>query len=183
MNWHKYFDYDLLTGSLRYKKLCVDDFASEAICNRRNSRFAGKIAGAKSYQSNGGSPAHIKIRILGIRTTAHAVVWEIHYGQITPGMMIDHIDGNPFNNRINNLRLVSAKENAANCVASRNNLSRLKGVHLADRAWVAQIRSGGSKIYLGSFLTKGMAALAYAKASIRIHGEHSVFVRKKLSLQ
>ena len=44
----------------------------------------------------------------------HRLVWETFNGEISEGMQIDHIDGNPENNRLDNLRCVTAKENSNN---------------------------------------------------------------------
>lgn len=44
----------------------------------------------------------------------HRLVWETFNGEIPEGMQIDHIDGNPENNKLDNLRCVTAKENSNN---------------------------------------------------------------------
>lgn len=41
----------------------------------------------------------------------HRIVWELHNGPIPEGLVIDHIDGNTSNNRLNNLRCISSKDN------------------------------------------------------------------------
>jgi hypothetical protein len=42
-----------------------------------------------------------------IRFVIHRVVWVWHHGAIPDGMVVDHIDRNKENNRVENLRLVS----------------------------------------------------------------------------
>lgn len=44
----------------------------------------------------------------------HAIVAEHFLGKRPEGLVIDHIDGNSFNNRVDNLRYVTQKENANN---------------------------------------------------------------------
>lgn len=45
---------------------------------------------------------------------AHRIIWEIVYGPIPKDMIIDHIDGDGFNNKLENLRLVTPSQNARN---------------------------------------------------------------------
>lgn len=42
---------------------------------------------------------------------AHRVVYETHVGKIKNGLVIDHIDGDKHNNRVDNLRQVTHSEN------------------------------------------------------------------------
>lgn len=44
----------------------------------------------------------------------HRLVWETFNGEIPENMQIDHIDGNPANNALDNLKCVTAKENSNN---------------------------------------------------------------------
>lgn len=48
-----------------------------------------------------------------VNISAHRLAWLLHYGQ-WPADVIDHIDGNPANNCITNLRCCSPKENKQN---------------------------------------------------------------------
>tara|TARA_R110000823_G_scaffold143424_1_gene273688 strand:+ start:2418 stop:3032 length:615 start_codon:yes stop_codon:yes gene_type:complete len=41
----------------------------------------------------------------------HRLIWENFIGDIPEGLQIDHIDENPRNNNINNLRLITSREN------------------------------------------------------------------------
>lgn len=41
----------------------------------------------------------------------HRVVWEAFNGPIPKGMQVDHKDGNKKNNRLDNLQLLTAKQN------------------------------------------------------------------------
>lgn len=50
----------------------------------------------------------------GKHISVHRLMWEVFYGKIPEGYEIDHIDRNPSNNALNNLRLVTHSENAKN---------------------------------------------------------------------
>lgn len=58
----------------------------------------------------------------------HNFIWEHHYGKIPYKLMIDHIDQNPANNKLNNLRLVNKSQNAINQSIKTNNTSGIIGV-------------------------------------------------------
>ena len=58
----------------------------------------------------------------------HRLIWEILNGPIPIGMVIDHIDRNPSNNKIENLRVVAHKENMNNCKIRSDNKTGVKGV-------------------------------------------------------
>ena len=57
---------------------------------------------------------YIRYCILGKHYSGHRLIYETFCGEIPENMVIDHIDGNRSNNKLNNLRLVSYSDNAKN---------------------------------------------------------------------
>lgn len=51
----------------------------------------------------------------------HRIVWIYHYGDIPDGYVVDHIDCDPANNRIENLRLATISQNSHNQRYQGNN--------------------------------------------------------------
>ena len=58
----------------------------------------------------------------------HRLIWVWHNGDIGSNMVIDHIDNNGFNNKIENLRLVDPVINARNKPMLKSNKSGIHGV-------------------------------------------------------
>lgn len=111
---------------------------------------------------------------------AHRIIWEMHNGPIPKGLVIDHINGNFYDNRISNLRLATQSQNGMNRLLSKANKLRIKGVSWdRDRKkFKAVISVSGKIIQLGRFDIKALAASAYAKGSLMHHGTFSPFYRK-----
>lgn len=72
---------------------------------------------------------YYRVTAKGVNMPAHVVVWRLHYGEIQKGLYIDHIDGDGFNNKIDNLRLVTPAHNTHNMLKRFDNTSGYTGVH------------------------------------------------------
>lgn len=143
-----------------------------------SGRPVGKPAGTASYDTKG-RKKFISISFKGKKYKAHRLAWLIHYGN-WPENEIDHIDQNPFNNAIDNLRDVSCMSNGQNRPMYDNNKSGHVGVcwHKTKKKWTAQIRVKGVLVNLGDFDDKEKAVLARREAEID-HGFHENHGRKR----
>ena len=98
----------------------------------------------------------------------HRIIWEMLKGPIPEGYVIDHIDGNRGNNRIENLRLATHIQNSANSVGFGK---YPKGVKVHKNKFQARIKHKGIEYYLGSFSTVEEAKVAYDSKAYELHGE------------
>lgn len=92
---------------------------------------------------------------------------------VSDDTMPDHINGNTLDNRRQNLRQATNKQNSRNQRKSRANTSGFKGVtlHRETGKWRAQIRIDGKMRHLGLFDEAREAAIAYNEAAIAHYGE------------
>lgn len=90
------------------------------------------------------------------------------------GMVIDHIDCNSFNNRKNNLRIVTQAENNRNKRLSPKNKSGRTGVFWLNSSekWMVNISYNNKSIYIGLFENKEDAIKARRKAEDYYYGEY-----------
>ena len=93
---------------------------------------------------------------------------------IQTGMVIDHIDRNPFNNCKSNLRIVDYSTNAQNRSRNPKAKSKYKGVHKTSPGrYVAHIHFRNKCIHLGVFSSEIDAAKAYNNNAKRLFGDNA----------
>ena len=92
----------------------------------------------------------------------HRLIWLWHHGDLPP--VIDHVDCNPSNNAIENLRPASRSLNGVNRVRhKKNSKTALLGVYY-DKArdrYATEVRFNGVRHRLGRFKTAEEAHAAY----------------------
>lgn len=151
-------DYDHETGLFLWK-------SREGYPKSWNTRRAGTAAGSI------GNRGYMVIRMNVDGNTqlflSHRLAW-VHFHGEWPDMDIDHINGIPTDNRIQNLRLAEDYQNLRNRGAQSNNQSGYKGVcfELWTGRWRAQLRVKGKNINIGRFDTPEEAYEAYRSAEV-----------------
>ena len=112
--------------------------------------------------------------IFNRRVAGHRIVWEFHNGAILGE--IDHIDGNPGNPRIENLRDVSRKANMQNKRTYRRNSSGFRGVYWSkvSQKWRVALSMNGKERHLGYFtdFDAAVAARKHAETETGFHENH-----------
>jgi len=103
----------------------------------------------------------------------HRLIFLWHHGWMP--FEVDHIDGNPLNNKIENLRAATHSQNVANTLCRADNTSGEKGVWWDERRskYVVYTYKDGKRLYGTPAYTEHFdkAVVAARELRVRIHGE------------
>lgn len=142
------FRYDRRSGRLSWR-------ARADVPPAWNARHAGQPAGTITGYG-------VAIAVKGCKIVlAHRIIWKMAHDSEPDE--IDHIDGDPLNNRLDNLRAATRMQNMRN-VRRRPGASGRLGVFASGRRWAAKISVAGRLHRLGTFDTPDQAEAAYRAA-------------------
>lgn len=134
--------------------------------NRKVTRgpcHAGAEAGGVSKHG------YWRIDIDGVRYYGHRLAWLYVHGN-WPSQIIDHINGNRTDNRIENLRDVPPSVNQQNQRrATKASSTGFMGVYPSGRKFAAGIGIGNVGLYIGTYDTAAEAHAAYVEKKRELH--------------
>lgn len=153
-------EYDARTGIFTWKK------------SMGGMAKAGSVAGATD------SKGYRQIRVNGRLYLAHRLAWLAVHGEF-PALHLDHIDRNPMNNAINNLRECTHAQNHQNVGVRADSTSGATGVSWlkACNKWLAYLNLDGKRYSLGRFDNITDAVNARNEAKVKFHAfgaQHNV---------
>jgi hypothetical protein len=144
--------YDCKSGAITWLSRPRCHFATEKAWIRHTSLFSGRPAGTLVR-------GRLTVQIDRQKYHYGRLAWFLFHG-VWPDGVVDHIDGDPSNNRLENLRDVSQTVNMRNQKMRCTNTSGETGVYRQGNGWVARI----SRAYLGYHKTKEGAVSAVRRA-------------------
>ena len=133
--------------------------------DKNNQINAGDRAGGVN------STGYQLVRFNGKRYLLHRIIFIMHHGYLPK--YVDHIDNDPLNNRIENLRECTFSENRCNVKKSKNNTSGEKGVVWSkkENKWVVRISKSGVRYFVGKFKDFESAKSAIRIKRKELHGD------------
>lgn len=149
---NEFFLYDENTGKLTNKY----------------TRNSGAIKGEES----GGIHArgYRTVKVKGISYKVHRIIWKLMTG--TDPIQVDHINGNPSDNRWENLRECTQQQNTYNKKLYINNKTGVKGIYKTkNNKYSVRVSVNKQRINVGTFDTLEEAEQAYKKFVDEHHGE------------
>ncbi|EIV2008355.1 HNH endonuclease [Klebsiella pneumoniae] len=168
--WRECLSYDAENGVLYWKTRPLEHFMTSQSCATWNKRFAGKPAGSPNNQQ------YIHIGMRNKLYKAHRIVWALYYGEY-PHSLIDHVNGNRQDNRIENLRVVSSSENCQNQKLRITSTSGCVGVAKCNSGFRSYIQVNGKRVHLGVYQSVEEAFAVRKEAESR-YGYHENHGRK-----
>jgi HNH endonuclease len=166
--------YEPETGLLFWKPRPVTMFNSKNQSAKHNqSIWNGKNAGQEAFKTVN-NKGYKYASINRNKYLAHRVVWKMING--SEPLIVDHINHDQTDNRIDNLRSVDQFVNTRNCKPSKNNTSGVNGVYWSAQhgKWAASINFNYRKKHIGLYSSLDEAALARKAADIAygFHANH-----------
>ena len=101
------------------------------IRSKWNNPIASQNVGVRGFETNG-DPNGWSLRFKNTEYKVHRIIWTLVYGEIDSSLVVDHLDGNPFNNSISNLKVKTQKNNSRNQRLHSNSTTGHSGVHLMN---------------------------------------------------
>ena len=150
MDWHKYFYYDETSPSCLRWKIDKGRRSKGDVVSKKTQRYYVVWLSEKQY-------------------CLHRIIYEMHFGKIAEGLVVDHINQDSFCNRIDNLRAITQVKNQRNNRKRISNTSGVHGVSLDEKTsgnfyWVASWNITENKQVHKSFSLKKFGAYAFLLA-------------------
>lgn len=162
MNLHNYFEYD---GTELWRNGYTDS---------KGRKYPKKIVKSTPNDAYG----YCTVSVNGKTLKYHRIIWILNYGTISREMQIDHINGDRSDNRLENLRLVTNRQNQQNRDIHRN--GKLVGAvfHKQTKKWNAQTMINGKSMSLGYFDTEREAHAKYVKYHMTNNINHDILTHR-----
>lgn len=123
MDWSEWFYYDETSPSCLRWKVNKGRKKKDDIVSSKTQRYFTVCLNNRQY-------------------CVHRIIYELYFGKIPEGLVVDHINQDSFCNKINNLRAITQVKNQRNSKKRKTNKSGVQGVSFDEKTsgkfyWVA----------------------------------------------
>lgn len=165
------------SGHLRWKERPRHHFNSHAWFVRWNSKYAGEIARTTQNVNDKYCQSVVRLNCMKLIYSRVVAVMAGIIEAYDDDVTIDHIDGNPDNNHVENLRAVCKRDNLKNKRVYRNSKFGVHGVSKPSNMnkWRVRITdNSGRKVSLGAFddFFEAVCARKSAEIMLGYHENH-----------
>lgn len=162
---HKAIDLDFFKEYVEYSEDSPTCLIWKKCTTRGKGALTGKIGGQAGCVYSKGKKSHDKHCIIGLsgrkNVLVHRLIWALHFGQENMDIsIIDHIDGNPLNNKISNLQLTTASINQKNRRPIHHNSTKNCGISWLKKEQGYRVRF---TLNSGKSITKWFTTIKYSK--------------------
>ena len=114
---------------------------------------------------------YLRVGLFGKHFRIHRLIYLMFHGHLPK--ILDHINGNKLDNRIENLRPATYSQNCSNSVKQKRNTSGIKNVYWSKkiRKWTVIIGSYNKLKYFGSYASIEEAADVAKQKRTELHKE------------
>jgi hypothetical protein len=140
-------------------------YSDGVLLNKTVRRSHIKVGSPAGHQTQRG---YINIRVDGRVYKAHRLIFLFHHGLMPD--LIDHIDCDRTNNRIENLRACSKSQNGMNRAGSYGNAAS-RNVYKRGNKFQVHMKREGKPHYVGTFNSLDEANAAAVVARAQLFGE------------
>lgn len=168
------FHYDPDTGIVKWKERPLHHFESREKMISWNRRFSGKHVGGVIKKNGRILQLSVHMNMEGVKRNLglHRLILHMEGVDIPEGKMVDHINGDPTDNRRSNMRIVSNMQNCWNRRFQKSsNRSLPPGVRKEWNRYWAVLYHENKRRLLGSFATPDEAHKCYLAEAKKVRGE------------
>jgi len=151
----------------------ISSFGNLRSCKRSKDIFIPKKAAIRGTKSQPRAWFHVKMHEKDINISISRLVWTIFMGTIPEELWVDHINRNPLDNRLCNLRLVIPSQNNHNSKIPKKYTNPHRGVYFCNtkKRWRVTLSVNSKRRHLGYFKDKEKAINRYVSESDKLVGE------------
>ena len=153
--------------------MTTQDKLKELFTYNEDGTFTRNSTGKVVKCSKTKGQRYLRIGIEGKPSPLHRMIFLYHHGYLPE--VTDHIDGDRYNNRIENLREVTQQQNCLNRTHTAHSKSPYKNVYWnkAANKWAVVMSVNGIRKYFGLFEDIDLADLVAQEARSKYHGAYA----------